>query len=79
MNGVMPMPEIVKIQRCLEPPDGPWMVYDQHRQRRQYIDPSDVPAHVKVAMGEAHKGYFRATWTPPGGWTITKKVADQNW
>lgn len=73
------MPEIVKIQRPITPPDGPWLVYDGHRARRQLVEPADVPPHVKVAMGDAHRAYFKATWSPPGGWVFTKRVADQDW
>lgn len=69
------MVEIVKVQRPVMPPSGPWLVYDQRRKNMQQFEP-DIG--TKNKMGDDYKGYFRANFTH-GKWHIGDRVKDQSW
>ena len=71
--------EIVKVQRPLMPPDGPWMIYGKGR-KHQTLTPADaIPKHVKDAMGTDYKGYFKGAWSSVVGWGLSERVKDQDW
>lgn len=69
---------IVKIQRPMQPPDGPWLVYDQRRKMMQTMPQSALPPKVIRAMGDDLKGYFNAT-CGGGALVIGHRVAEQDW
>lgn len=71
--------EVVKIQRPIIPPDGPWLVYDRRKKHVQEFAESRVPIFVKAALGDDLKGYFRGAWYAVDGWLFGERVEDQEW
>ena len=70
--------ETVKVQRPLNDPSGPWLIYGKGRAHMTQLDEANVPTWLKESMGKAVKAYFRASWTKDG-WELGERVADQNW
>lgn len=75
---------IVKVQRPLSPPDGPWLVYDESREWMLYLPPDDVPPEVKRTMETQVKAYFEAATTHKNGMhsreiAFGKKMPTQDW
>lgn len=52
---------IVKVQSPIMPPDAPILVYDKAREWQGTFEPRQLPDHVKKAVAETRKAYFRAT------------------
>lgn len=70
---------IVKLQRPMFPPNGPWMAYDKKHKFEAFIDPSKIEKRVLDLMGDAPKGYFEAELRSDGQLEILRKVADGAW
>lgn len=66
---------VVKVQRPLNDPNHPALVYAEGKHRQQQMA---LPASTDRQLGIDKKGYFRATWTDEG-WMIFERVADQSW
>lgn len=67
---------IVKVQRPLNDPSGPWLVYDQTRMHRELIE--KPPEALVRALGSDPKGYFAALWKGDR-WVIGERVKDRAW
>lgn len=73
---------IVKVQRPVysSDPNMPWLVYDQLRSREVQIKDKDIPTHVKKAMGNDLKAFFKARWdTEKDTWNILGKTNWRSW
>jgi hypothetical protein len=71
---------IVKVQRPLNPPEGPWLVYGQGKQNMRMVPDAKVPGSVRAAMKGHAKAYFRATWDRARGmWIVGERVTPQDW
>jgi hypothetical protein len=75
------MKEIVKLQQPLSSNDldPPWLIYDQGRKKVESRAAALIDRAVKVAMGDAPKGYFEGEWSAEEGWKIGDRVLDQKW
>jgi hypothetical protein len=75
------MTDIIKVQRPLMTNDEsvPWLIYDKSRKRQQQIPESVVPPAAVKAMGNDAKGYFEGRWSSIVGWSIGKRVKEQDW
>ena len=59
------MIRIVKVQRPIVPPDGPWLVYDESGEICEQIKPTQW---LREAMGGRLKAYFKAERSAQEGW-----------
>jgi len=59
---------IVKLQKPLASSerDPPWLVYNQSRSFRQFLQPNSIPAHIHKAMKDRNKGFFTVTTLSTG-------------
>lgn len=75
------MTEIVKVQRPLSSnaPGAPWLVYDKARTFVERKPEAAIPDAISTEMGDDPKGYFEATWSCPGGWSIGARIKDRKW
>ncbi len=68
---------IVKVQRAIEPPGGPALIYAEGR---RHLVTRALTAREDQLMGPALKAYFNATWSPiRHHWTLHTKAEDQSW
>lgn len=70
---------IIKLQRALFPPDGPWLAYNEDRSLQSSIDDAKVPTAVKNAMGDRPKGFFNTTLDERGRLIWGQPVKDPGW
>ena len=72
---------IVKVQRPIasNSADAPWLIYEKGATKRQLISDSQITEATKLAMGDDHKGYFKAKWYSTRGWVIGDRIEDQDW
>jgi len=73
------MSEIIKVQRPLNNPSAPWLIYARGRNRLQTLPPGAIPPYVIKAMGDDVEGYFTGHWSSIVGWAIAGRVEDQPW
>ena len=73
--------EIVKVQRPMmtTDPTTPWLIYDKARKHQVTIPDAVIPKHVKDAMGDDFKAYFKGAWSSIVGWGLSERVKAQNW
>jgi len=71
--------EIVKVQRPLSPPDGPWLIYDRAEKHVDHVDARTIPKHIRDAMGCDHKAFFKGAWSSVVGWGLSQRVKEQGW
>lgn len=72
------MAEIVKIQRPVQPPNGPWLIYNEGQTVYMMLPPSSVPDDVKQLMGTEYKIYAEG-FVVGDSLTVGKKVGEQPW
>lgn len=70
------MTVVVKVQRPMVPPDGPWLVYD--RANLHVVSLPTIPHGVRSQMGDDFKAYFHALWAD-GRWHIGNRVKSEGW
>ncbi len=70
---------IVKLLRSLDPPDGPWLIYDRSRKFYGVILDGEIGSGVRVAMGDDLCAYFETTTRADGSLALNKRVEDQGW
>lgn len=70
---------IVKVQRPLNDPDGPWLIYDRAEKHVEHRISAIVSRYTREKMGDAHKAYFKAAWSSVVGWGLSDRVPDQDW
>lgn len=70
---------IVKIQRCLVPADGPYLVYNKDRSYYAEVPQKVVPKELRDAITDTQlKGYFDIA-VDGSTFTVISRVADQSW
>ena len=69
------MSEVVKVQRCIQPPNGPGLIYDRKR-RHEVMEP--LADTIIARMGDDVKLFFFAEWTGKT-WAIGEKAPWQTW
>lgn len=69
---------IVKVQKPLNVPDGPWLVYGENREHMEHYREQDLPEHVRKTLITRPKAYFEATRSNDR-WSIGKRVDAQSW
>lgn len=69
---------IIKLQRPISQPTGPWLAYSEDRAWVFSLSPSLIPFDAQAAIGDAYKGYFEAEMVV-GRLKIGRRVADQEW
>jgi hypothetical protein len=72
------MAEVVKVQRCIEPPDGPAMIYGKGRLHSELRDFRRLPVPVKAKLKHHLKVYCAADWIGDH-WRLNDIVADEDW
>jgi hypothetical protein len=77
-RGSSKMTITVKVQRPIYPPDGLWLVYDEHQKLAMAIPGQEVPAGLREAMGTRMKAYFEATVIGDDV-DIGERVPDEPW
>jgi hypothetical protein len=73
------MTEIVKLQRPVSPPNGPWLAYAQGSQKMRMISADRLPTHVIEQMFGINKAFFEGTFDFENGWTFGRRVEMQDW
>jgi hypothetical protein len=75
------MTEIVKVQRPVVSSDShsPWLIYDKSRKHVESKPDLVIPKHVRDAMKNDFKAYFRGAWSSIVGWGLGERVPDQGW
>jgi arabinogalactan endo-1,4-beta-galactosidase len=69
------MTEIVKVQRPVSPPRGPWLIYGEGRKHIRYFEPCE---RMCAVMGDDFKAYFEAELIDDE-WRTGKRVENQDW
>jgi hypothetical protein len=66
---------VVKVQRPLNSPHDPWLIYAQGR----VLAFQQVPTkEMRSLMGDRYRAFFEA-YIADGRWVITAPVAEQGW
>jgi hypothetical protein len=66
---------VVKVQRPLNNPHDPWLVYAQGRVMALQQLPTE---NMRRLMGDRDRAFFEA-YLADGRWVITAPVAEQGW
>jgi hypothetical protein len=66
---------VVKVQRPMGPPGGPWLVYTKDRQDFDFCERSVA----LIAKMEASSKMYCEAELIDGHWVIGKRVEDQDW
>ena len=69
---------IVKVQRPLNDPSAPWMVYAENRMGMALVPVHRIPATVLATMTGEAKGYFYAELVGET-WEIGSRAPAQDW
>jgi hypothetical protein len=72
-------PIVVKIQRPLSDPAGPWMIYDQGRSFVGLLAADDVPRGLRRAMRSDCRAFFLAELSPGAAPVVLGRVPDEDW
>ena len=75
------MTQTVKVQRPIMTNDAaaPWLIYDRERKHEESVPGHLIPSHVRKAMGDDFKAYFRGAWWPALGWSLGRRVESEDW
>lgn len=73
------MMEIIKVQRPLNDPNGPWLIHDKNRKHPEVRRPELVTRYLQERMGTDQKAFFMGAWSSVVGWAINDRVEDQDW
>lgn len=66
---------VVKVQRPLNDPSHPWLIYAQGRVMALQQMPTE---HMKTVMGDRDWAFFEA-YIEAGQWVIGAPVSEQGW
>ena len=69
---------IVKIQKRLDDPRAPLLVYQRRRRGIRFVPVIDMPLRVITAVASGHPAYFEAT-IENDSYVIGERVGDQPW
>lgn len=69
----------VKVQRCLSPVDGPWLIYDERKTFVAQVPSEAGGQKMNDIVDGADRAYFEAVVENDGSITLTQRIDDQPW